>query len=85
MQQRFHSPIGCSAVTNWIQIEPGTADVRITENFGFQLLVYALFSFGCENSHHQEMRMCSFPGKCSLLGVEKSVNDNRVPLSLGSA
>ena len=61
------------------------ADAWLTENLGFQVLVCALFTLGCENSHRHEMRMSPFPSKCFLLCVEKTVNDDGVTLSCSSA
>ena len=63
----------------------GNADARLTENFGFQVLVYALFGLDCENSHHHEMWMCAFPGNCLFFALEKPVDDDRVALSRSPA
>ena len=37
------------------------------------------------NSHRHEMWMRILPGDCSLLCVEKPVDDDRIPLSCGTA
>jgi hypothetical protein len=43
------------------------------------------FSISRLNPHHHKMWMRIFPGKCPLPGVEKPVDDYRVPLSNGPA